>query len=109
MGFYLAAPFLAVLFQLPLCGGKGVADRYMHLLMGMMLARFPTRDELLIGNGDIDAHMEQIPLLLALVGQVHDHTTSRDRVGKQLLQLFHVIAYIGLDGVGMVHIAEYQL
>jgi len=109
MGFHLAAPFLAVLFQLPLCGGKGVAERYMHLFMSMIISRFPARYELLIGNGDIDEDVEQIPLLMALVTQLHYHTTSRDYVGEQLFQLFHVVAHIGLDGIRMIHIAESKL
>lgn len=109
MGFHLATSLLTVLLQLPLHGGKGIANGHVHFLMGLMLAWLPARHQFVTRNGNVDTHVEQVPLLMVLMAAFDDDTASRDQVGEQPLQLIEVVAYIGFDGIRMFHIPESKL
>ena len=82
MRLHLPLNFLTVMLQLSACSIKGISNRYVHLLMGMMLARVATDNELFTRHGDIDAGMEQVSLLMMLMMTLHNHATGHDQVWK---------------------------
>jgi hypothetical protein len=109
MGLYFMSKFVSELPKLPFRGRKGIANRHVHLLMGVMLIRLPARHQFPPSHRDIDTRVEQIALLVVPVAAFHHHTTAGNDIREQLLQFCHMIADIGFHRIRVVHIAESEL
>src|SRR5580765_3812755 len=112
-------PHPGIVAQLALCGVKGLAKRERGVLArhgfaasplasrfavrpDQMQARRLTGDDLLARHGDVDAHMEAIPLLVMTMGDFHEHF-ARDDVRANLRQLGGTLLDLSIQPLAARH------
>jgi hypothetical protein len=97
-----------MVFELTARGVEGVAHRDMRILMRMVCAGVPSHDDLASGDGEVDANLEQLALLMPLVPAFDDDPAGGDTI-EELIELFGPLADARLDGGRGVHVAEGNL
>ena len=104
----LAADLARVILELPVGGIEGIANRDIHVLVGMVLAGCAADHDLVSGHRDVDLGVVEIALVVMAVLRFDNHATGHDVVQKRV-QLGGLLANVGLHGVGRIHVAKGDL
>jgi hypothetical protein len=94
--FDVAAALAGMVFEQAPRGVERVADRDMYVLMGMVRLGVAADDNLSARHLQLDAHAEQIALLLPRMPAFDDHPARNDSV-EEALQLLDARADSRLD------------
>ncbi len=103
--FHLAAPHSDVILKLPPSRIECIAYRDTDILVGVMLRRIPTDDDVLAGQMQVDGDVKQLALLLMLVRRPDRHAAADDDV-RVPLQFARQLVYGGLDGVRLRRVVK---
>lgn len=77
-GFYITPAAPDVVFQLPMQCIESITDDYIGIFMGPFIVVLATDDQLFLRYGQIDAHVEEVALIVMPVGSFYDDTTTHD-------------------------------
>jgi hypothetical protein len=105
---YVSAPFASMIFEQPTRRVKSVADRDMGILMCVVGPGIAAHDDLSSRNLEVDAHLEQIPLLPPRVAAFDDHPARNDSI-KKAIKLLGALTYPHLNRLRSLHVAEGDL
>jgi hypothetical protein len=98
--FHFATLDADMFFELALGYIKGVAQSDIHVFVGLLVMVFAADDDLLAGNVQVNADMEEIPLVLVLMVEFN-RDPATDDVVAELLQFCRFIADPRFYCVGM--------
>ncbi len=87
---------------------EGVADRHEGVLVLLSIMSFPADDELAAPDGQVDTHVEQVPLAPVPVKLLEHDPRGGDAVMKAI-ELLGALLDSGGDGVRRLHAAEGDL
>ena len=108
MRFYIAPAAPDVVFQLPVQRVEGIAYDHIGIFMGMFIVMLAADDQLFLGYGKIDAHMEEIALIVMSMGSFYDDPTAHDMF-TELFQLGGFLPDSGLHGSRWLNMTEGDL
>jgi hypothetical protein len=87
---------------------KGIADRYIHVLAGMVVRRIPADGDLVSWQLDIDAQVIEAPFSLVTMATFDDDSATHHS-SMEALELVDALAHLCLDRLGRRHSAKGDL
>src|SRR3546814_5875567 len=87
------------------CRIEGIAQSDVDVLMRLVAAGVAVDHYLLAWNADFDSDVEEVALGVLTVQRL-DHDAARRDAAVGLLELCHLLARLGLHGVGVVEVAK---
>ena len=106
MFFHFAALDAHIFFELTLGYVEGVAQGHVQILVRLLVMTLAADHDMLIGNAEVDADVEEITLLLVLMIKLNSHPAT-DNVVTELLQFRRFFANFRLCGIGVGYAAEH--
>ena len=108
MFFYFASLNADILFKLALSHIKGVAQGHVQILMRLLVMTLSADHDMLIGNAEVDADVEEITLLLVLMIEFNCDPATYNVVAE-LLQFCSFLADFRFCCVGVGYAVERNL
>jgi hypothetical protein len=108
MPFHFAALDTDIFFKLATGHVEGVTHRDIHVFVRLPVMMLAADDDVLAGNGKVDADMEEVALVLVLMVKF-DCDFATDDVVAELLQFRRFFADSRLYGVGVWKAAKRDL
>jgi hypothetical protein len=100
----LAAAAALDVLKPPLDSIKGVADRHIEILMGVVLARIATDHHFMTWHRHIHPHVVDAALMMVAMGRL-DHHPAGDEIRRELFQFPHALMDAILNGWRAVQVA----
>jgi hypothetical protein len=104
----LAAVPTEDILELPPRRVERIADRHIHILVGMVLRRVAPHHDLVTWDLDVDAEMENSSLAMMAMSGLDNDAAAHDSPVKAI-KLVDAIADMSLDRVGSFHAAKRDL
>ncbi len=108
MFFHFAALNADILFKLALGHVEGVAQGHVQILMRLLVVPLAANHDVLVGNAEVDADVEEITLLLVLMIEFNGDPATDDVVAE-LLQFSRFFADFRFCGVGVGYAVKRNL
>ncbi len=108
MLFHFAALNADIFFKLALGHIEGIAQSHVKILMRLLVMTLAADHDMLIGNAEIDANMEEITLLLVLMIEFNCYPAT-DNVVAELLQFGCFLSNFRFCCVGVGYAVERNL
>lgn len=108
MFLHFAALNAHIFFELAFGYVEGVAQGHVQVLMRLLVMTLAADHDMLVGNAEVDADVEEITLLLVLMIKFNRYPATDDIVAE-LLQFTRFFADFRFCGVGVGYAVERNL
>src|SRR5512144_3106087 len=108
MRLHVARSLSHVILEPARRGIEGIADGYVDIFVGLVFRAAPLHDDLLAGDGDVDADIEKLALVMMAMRSFDDDPTAGDPLIEPV-EPADLVSDVRFDGVGRVHVAERDL